>query len=126
VHEELVASVPSNASSGPITVVVNSISAGRPGSVVVLTGTGFSAAQFFGRRVTFSGKSGDVIDWSGTSITVGAPWKVFVESEGDFIASQQVNGNRGELFKKSTSEGLCKARLNHLTEYAGRLIEVRS
>jgi hypothetical protein len=48
------------------------------------------------------------------------------ESEGDFIASQQMNGNRGELFKKSTPEGLCKARLNHLTEYAGRLIEVRS
>jgi hypothetical protein len=50
-------------------------------------------------------------------------WKVFVESEGDFIASQQMNGNRGDLYKKSTSEGLYKARLNHLTEYAGRLGE---
>jgi uncharacterized protein YecT (DUF1311 family) len=48
-------------------------------------------------------------------------WKAFVESEGNFIASQQMNGNRAELYKKSNSEGLCKARLNHLTEYAGRL-----
>jgi len=48
-------------------------------------------------------------------------WKVFVENEGDFIASQQMNGNRGELYKKSNCEGLYKARLKHLTEYAAKL-----
>ena len=48
-------------------------------------------------------------------------WKMFVENEGNFIASQQMNGSRGQLYKKSNSKDLYKARLNHLTEYAGRL-----
>ena len=48
-------------------------------------------------------------------------WRAFVENEGDFISSQQMNGNRGELYKKSNSKGLYKARLKHLIEYVGRL-----
>jgi len=48
-------------------------------------------------------------------------WRAFVENEGDFIASQEMNGNRGELHKQSNSEGLYKVRLNHLTEYAAKL-----
>jgi YD repeat-containing protein len=92
-NNQIVAAVPSNATTGPVTVVVNSIpsnnnfgftfyhpvvtsvtpSTAQVGATVAVTGTGFGNAQYTGCQVSFNGQNGTVLSWSDTSITVGVP-----------------------------------------------------
>src|SRR5579883_1001148 len=101
-NTQIVATVPVNASSGPVSVVVNSIesntdsiftfyhpvitslspSSGQAGATVVVSGTGFGATQLSGSSVLFNGVPAQVKVnfgyapipvWSDTSITVYVP-----------------------------------------------------
>ena len=92
-NNQIVAAVPSSASSGPVTVVVNSIpsntnfgfafyhpvvtnvtpSTAQVGATVAVTGTGFGNAQNLGSQVSFNGINGVVQSWNDTSITVIVP-----------------------------------------------------
>ena len=92
-NSQIVAAVPSNASSGPVTVVVNSIPSNtnfgftfydpvvtsvtppttQVGATVTVTGTGFGSTQALGSQVLFNGTPGTVLNWSNTNITVGVP-----------------------------------------------------
>jgi RHS repeat-associated protein len=92
-NNQIIANVPSNASTGPITVVVNSIpsntdqafsfyhpvlaslspSTAQHGATIVLNGSGFGGVQNAGSNVFFNSVAGDVLSWSDTSITVGIP-----------------------------------------------------
>lgn len=92
-NTQIVAAVPSSASTGPVTVVVSSISSntnfsftlynpvvssvsppvGQYGSTIVVTGSGFGNSQTTGSQVSFNGASGNVISWSNTSIQVAVP-----------------------------------------------------
>jgi RHS repeat-associated protein len=89
---QIVAAVPTNATTGPVTVTVNSIESntnfpftvihpvltsiappvGQAGATVVLTGSGFGANQGTS-QVLFNGIAGNVVSWSNTSISVGVP-----------------------------------------------------
>ncbi len=90
---QIVATVPSNAISGPVTVVVSSIpsngnfpftfyhpvisSLSPPtagiGSIVIVNGSGFTSGQGPGSQVLFNGVAAGVATWTDTSITVALP-----------------------------------------------------
>ena len=89
---QIVATVPTNATTGPVTVtaggiesntnftftvinpVLSSIApvAGQAGATITLTGSGFGADQGTS-EVLFNGVAGEVISWSNTSISVAVP-----------------------------------------------------
>jgi regulation of enolase protein 1 (concanavalin A-like superfamily) len=90
-NTQIVAAVPTNASTGPVTVTVNAIQsnnnfgftfynpvitslsppAGQVGATVVVSGTGFGVDQ--GDQVLFNGLAAGILNWSDTSITIGVP-----------------------------------------------------
>jgi RHS repeat-associated protein len=91
---QIVATVPSNASTGPVVVTVNSIgsntnqifsfynpiltgvspSVGQINSKIVLSGTGFQNDQYTGNHVQFNGHEAGILAWSDTAITVNPPY----------------------------------------------------
>ena len=92
-NTQIVAVVPSNATTGPVLVTVGSIpsnnnfsfafyhpvvtsvtpSTAQVGATVTVAGSGFGNAQNWGSQVSFNGTSGDVLSWSDTSIMVNVP-----------------------------------------------------
>ena len=92
-NTQIVAAVPSNATTGPVLVTVGSIpsnnnfsfafyhpvltsvspSTAQVGGTVVVTGSGFGSAEYWGGGVSFNGIDGSVASWSDTSITVALP-----------------------------------------------------
>src|SRR5208283_3680638 len=94
-NNQIVALFPSNATSGPVTVVANSIrsngnfaftlynpvitslspATGQAGSTVIISGSGFTVGEGTGSGVSFNGVPGEVTlgGWTDTSITVFVP-----------------------------------------------------
>jgi hypothetical protein len=91
-NSQIVAIVPTTATSGPVVVAVNSVAsnadatftvinpvlngvtpASAPvGGTVTVTGTGFGVLQN-GSQIQFNGLAGDVTSWSDTSVTLTVP-----------------------------------------------------
>jgi RHS repeat-associated protein len=89
---QIVAAVPTNASTGPVTVTVNLIQSnnnvgfifynpvisslsppvGQAGGIVNVVGTGFGIDQ--GDQVLFNGLAGGIESWSDTNISVAVPY----------------------------------------------------
>ena len=92
-NTQIVAAVPSTATSGPVAVVVNSISsntnfpftvyhpvissvsppAGQVGATVTISGTGFGNGYAATSKVTFNGVSASILNWVDQSIQVYVP-----------------------------------------------------
>jgi RHS repeat-associated protein len=90
---QIVAVAPAGATSGPVTVVVNSIQsntnfsfalynpqisslsppAGQVGSVININGSGFGQTEIAGNQVRFNGTPGSVSFWSDIAISVYVP-----------------------------------------------------
>ena len=91
-NSQIVATVPSAATTGPVIVAVNSIQSntnftytvinpilstitpavGQAGATVTLTGSGFGTNQGTS-QLLFNGASAGILSWSGTSITAAVP-----------------------------------------------------
>ena len=92
-NNQIIAAVPSNATSGPVTIVANSIrsngnftftvynpvisslspSTGQVGATVTINGSGFTAGEGTGSEVQFNGVNASVVTWTNTSICVLVP-----------------------------------------------------
>lgn len=95
-NTQIIASVPSGATTGPVTVSVNAVSssptftftvihpvitsltppAAQPGGTIVLAGSGFGPTQpdaLGNSEVYFNGVQATVLAWSDTSVTVSVP-----------------------------------------------------